>query len=204
MVRDLVEKTIKQTNNFSMMGVMPALRKFNSGALEDVLNINGNLYYQWLPNLIDEIKPHQIVELGGAMGCADVMMLQSKWQDYKLYSITLAEEGLEFSMVADDYKNFIKVIGDDLDLANWPKDLDLSKTDLWFIDTGIADDHFAEQLQKELALYTPFFKKGAIVLFDDIHKNEGMEKVWNELCQKYDHWDGTDPLHYSGFGIIQI
>lgn len=204
MVKDIVEKALKASEGYPMAGIMPALRNLNSGALEDVLNINGCKYYQWLPNLIDEIKPKQIVELGGAMGVADVMMLQSKWQDYKLYSITLAEHGLEFSMVADEYKNFVKVVGNDLDLSNWPKDLDLSKTDLWFIDTGIADDHFAEQLQKELVLYTPFFKRGAIVLFDDIHKNEGMQKVWDELCLKYDHYDGTDPLHYSGFGIIQI
>jgi predicted O-methyltransferase YrrM len=177
---------------------MPALRGLNSGALEDVLNINGCAYYQFLPQLIDLIEPSCVVELGGAMGVADVMMLQSKWQDYKLYSITLAEHGLEFSMIADEYKNLVKIIGDDLDIKNW-KDIDLSKTDLWFIDTL----HTKEQLTKELELYTPFFKKGAIVLFDDIHMPE-LQPVWDLLCQKYDHYDLTDPCHYSGFGAIKI
>jgi predicted O-methyltransferase YrrM len=197
-MKDLLEKSIKDSESFSIRGVMPALRLLNSGALEDVLNVNGCRYYQFLPCLIDNLKPAQIVELGGAMGVADVMMLQSKWQDYKLYSITLAENGLEFSMIADEYKNLFKIVGDDLDLKNW-KDTDLSKTDLWFIDTL----HTKEQLTKELELYTPFFKKGAIVLFDDIHMPE-LEPVWNLLCQRYDHLDLTDPCHYSGFGAILI
>jgi predicted O-methyltransferase YrrM len=198
-MKNLLEKSIKDSENFSIKSVIPALRLLNSGALEDVLNVNGCRYYQFLPCLIDNIKPHQVVELGGAMGVADIMMLQSKWQDYKLYSVTLEEHGLEFSMVADSYENLIKVVGDDLDLKVWPKDLDLNKTDLWFIDTL----HTKEQLTKELELYTPFFKKGAIVLFDDIHMPE-LEPVWNLLCQKYDHFDLTDPCHYSGFGAIQI
>jgi predicted O-methyltransferase YrrM len=198
-MKDLLEKSIKDSESFSIKSAMPALRLLNSGALEDVLNVNGCRYYQFFPCLIDNIKPHQIVELGGAMGVADVMMLQSKWQDYKLYSITLEEHGLEFSMIADEYKNLIKVVGDDLDLKAWPKDLDLSKTDLFFVDTL----HTKEQLTKELELYTKFFKKGAIVLFDDIHMPE-LQPVWDLLCQRYDHYDCTDPCHYSGFGAIQI
>jgi hypothetical protein len=199
MVKDLIEQTIKDSEGYPMLGIMPALRGLSAGALEDVRNVNGCRYYQWLPCLIDRVHPLLIVELGGAMGVADVMMLQSKWQDYKLYSITLEEHGLEFSMIADEYKNLVKVVGDDLDLKNWPKDLDLSKTDIWFIDTL----HTETQLRKELELYTPFFKKGALVLFDDIHMPE-LQPVWDDLCKKYDYYDGTDPLHYSGFGIIQI
>ena len=197
-MKDLLEKSIKDSESFPIRAIMPALRGLNSGALEDVLNTNGCRYYQWLPCFIDRVHPLQIVELGGAMGVADIMMLQSRWQDYKLYSITLEEHGLEFSMIADKHKNLIKIVGDDLDLKNW-KGVDLSKTDLWFIDTL----HTKDQLTKELELYTPFFKKGAIVLFDDIHMPE-LQPVWDLLCQRYDHYDLTDPCHYSGFGAIQI
>ena len=200
MVKDIIEKTIMDSENFSMRSVMPALRLLSDGALEDVLNTNGCRYYQFLPCLIDNLKPTQIVELGGAMGVSAIMMCQAKWQDFKLYSITLAEGGQEFSFIADNYPNLTKIVGDDLDLTNWPKDLDLSKTDLWFIDT----DHTEAQLRAELELYTPFFKKGAIVLFDDIHLLPDMDRVWDDLKKKYDFFDCTDPLHYSGFGAIQI
>jgi predicted O-methyltransferase YrrM len=198
-MKDLLEKSLEDSKSFPIKGVMPALRLLNSGALEDVLNVNGNRYYQFLPCLIDNMKPHQVIELGGAMGVADVMMLQSKHQAYTLYSVTLPEHGLEFSMVADDYNNLVKIIGDDLDPKIWPYDIRRKETDLWFIDTL----HTKEQLTKELELYTPFFKKGAIVLFDDIHMPE-LEPVWDLLCQRYDHYDLTDPCHYSGFGAIQI
>jgi hypothetical protein len=80
----------------------------------------------------------------------------------------------------------------------WPKDVDLSATDLWFIDSL----HTEEQLRQELALYTPYFKKGAVVVLDDIHLHEGMKKVWESI--KFDKCDNTVPCHYSGFGFFIV
>jgi hypothetical protein len=114
-----------------------------------------------------------------------------------LYSITLAEGGLEFSYVVDKYANFIPIVGDDLDLSVWPKDLDLKKTDLWFFDSL----HTREQLTKELKLYTPFFKKGTILLFDDIRMDE-LWPIWEGL--PYDKYELTDPCHYTGYGIAVV
>ena len=131
------------------------------------------------------------------MGVWDLMALNSKYQDFKLFSITLEEYGLEFSYIVDKYPNFIPIVGDDLDLSQWSKDLDLGKTDLWFIDS----EHTAKQLRAELELYKPFFKKGTIILFDDIHMDE-LWPVWQEL--PYEKLDATDPLHYSGFGIARV
>lgn len=196
--KDICEKGLEGVKNFPIRAVLPALRLANEGAIDDVLNTNGCAYYQWLPCAIDYIKPRQIVELGGAMGVSAIMMLQSKWQDYKLYSITLPEHGLEFSYIADDYPNLIKVIGNDLDLSSWPKELDFKKTDLWFVDS----EHSYEQVKKELELYGPMFKKGAVVLFDDIHINDGLQKIWDEI--EWDKFDATDPLHFSGFGVCVV
>lgn len=177
--------------------ILPKLRALNDGALEDVLNINGNRYYQLAPSITKVLKPKQIVELGGAMGVWDLMVLNGDYQDFTLYSITLPEHGLEFAYIVDKYPNFVPVVGDDLDLANWPKELDLSKTDLWFFDSL----HTAEQLQKELDLYTPFFKKGAVLLFDDIRMQE-LWPIWDAL--PYDKHEITDPCHYSGYGIAIV
>ncbi len=197
MVKDIYTQSMKKWEKFDLRSVLPALRNCNSGALEDVYNVNGCRYYQWLPKLIDEIKPLQVVELGGAMGVSALMMLHTLPKESKLYSITLEEHGLEFSFIADKYENFVPVIGNDLDMSVWPKDLDLSKTDLFFFDSL----HTTEQLTKELALYSPFFKKGSILLFDDIRMPE-LWPVWEKL--PYDKLEITNPCHFSGMGICEV
>lgn len=200
--KELYKKGLQRLEKFSIKGALPALRFANEGAIEDVLNTNGCAYYQWLPCLIDEVKPKQIIELGGAMGVSSIMMCQANHQDFKLYSITLPEHGLEFSYVQDNYPQLVKIVGDDLDLNYWPEDLELHDTDIWFFDS----EHSRHQLVAELELYSPFFKPGAILLFDDIHVNAGLDAVWEDIkngkCGKWDSCDATSPLHYSGFGIV--
>ena len=196
-LHDLYTRSMKRWESFDLRGVLPALRNANEGAMDDVRNTNGCRYYQLLPCLIEELRPKQVVELGGAMGVSALMMLHTLPETSKLYSITLEEHGLEFSYVADHYPNFVPVVGNDLDLSVWPKDLDLSKTDLWFFDSL----HTREQLTKELALYSPFFKKGTILLFDDIRMEE-LWPVWESL--PYEKKESTNPCHYSGFGIAQV
>ena len=191
--KELADKTFERLKNFDVRPCMPALRAANQGAIEDLLNTNGCANYQWWPGLIDEVKPKQVVELGGAMGVGTIMMLQSKWQDYHLYSITLAEGGLEFSYIVDNYPNLTKIVGDDLDMKNW-EGVNLSKTDIWYFDSL----HKREQLEKELELYTPFFHKGTVLVFDHIRMPE-LWPVWKDLqCDKVEL---TDPLHYSGYGL---
>ena len=195
--KELHEKAMEKMKTFDVHAVLPALRKANDGAIEDVLNTNGCANYQWWPCLIEEVMPKQVVELGGAMGVGTIMMLQSKYQDFKLYSITLPENGLEFSYIADNYPNLTKVVGDDLDLSNWPKDLDLKQTDIWYFDS----EHTYKQLKAELDLYSPFFKKGAVLVFDDI-RMEGLWELWESL--PYDKIELTNPLHYTGYGMAVI
>lgn len=193
---EIIEKTNERLKTFNVEAVMPALRFANDGAIEDVRNINGCANYQWSSCLMDVIKPAQVVELGGAMGVWSICVLHTLPHDSHLYSITLAEHGLEFSYVKDKYENFTGIVGDDLDMNNW-KGVDLSKTDVWYFDSL----HTNEQLTKELALYSPFFKKGAILLFDDIRMTE-LWPVWESL--KYEKRELTDPLHFTGWGICQV
>lgn len=193
MVEEIVKKALRP---FDIRSAMPSLKLLNSGALEDVLNTNGCGYYQWIPNLVEDLKPKQVIELGGAMGVWDLMVLQTLPLESKLWSITLPEHGLEFSYIDKEYPNFVPILGDDLNLENWPKNLNLCDTDLWFFDSKHEEEH----LRKELELYTKYFKKGAILLFDDIH-SFGLESVWNEL--PYEKYDATDPLHYSGYGVAR-
>ncbi len=195
-----IEEALSKLGKFM---ISPAYRGIPEGVLDaDVLNTNGCAYYQWTPHFIDLIKPSQVVELGGAMGVWDLMVLNGKYQDFKLYSITLPEHGLEFSYIVDKYPNFYPSLGDDLSLLNWPKDLDLNETDLWFFDSLHEEQH----LRKELDLYSPYFKKGSIILFDDIH-SFGLDPVWDDIQSgkwgQMECVDKTNPLHYSGFSICK-
>ena len=192
---EIVEKTNKRMESFNPEILMPALRFANDGAKEDVKNTNGCANYIWSACLMEIIKPKQVVELGGAMGVWDICVLHTLPTDSKLYSITLAEHGLEFSYVKDTYPNFHPIVGDDLIMGNW-KGIDLSKTDIWYFDSL----HTFEHLNNELNLYNPFFKKGALLLFDDIRMPE-LWPVWDNL--KWEKKELTDPLHYTGWGICR-
>lgn len=202
--REITEQALAHVPDLDVPMLMTRLRLANSGAQFDVLNTNGCCYYQWSACLVKMLKPKQIVELGGAMGVWDICVLYKLPKDSKLHSMTLAEGGLEFSYIDRPYANFFPVVGDDLNLANWPKDLNLNETNLWFFDSL----HTEEQLRAELNLYSPFFKKGALVLFDDIHLNDGMQRVWDDvLAGKWglsDCYDATNPLHWSGYGVCIV
>mgnify|MGYP001583617117 CR=1 FL=1 len=207
-MQSTIDRSFERLKTFDVKKVLPSLHLANEGAILDVLNQRAwgeyCLNYQWWPCFFDEVKPRQVVELGSAMGVAAICMLHSQYQDYKLFGITLEEGGIEFSYIEKGkYPNFTPVIGDDLDLSLWPKDLDLSATDIWYFDSL----HSEEQLRKELELYKQFLKPGAIAVFDDIHINPGMNRVWHELEEiiplSYKE-DYGNPLHFTGYGIIQI
>lgn len=154
-----------------------------------------NRYYQWLACLIKLVEPKQVVELGAAAGISTIMMAHEMPIDSVLYSVDY--DPLAWRWMMKEYPQVRKVFGNDLDLSIYPKDCDLSKTDIWFIDSL----HTGGQLQKELVLYKPFFKKGAIVVFDDI-RMPGLWEIWQKL--PYDKCETTNPNHFSGFGHIVI
>lgn len=195
--KDYFDAGMQRMKTFNVNALMPALRYANDGAINDVLNTNGCANYQWIASLMDVWHPKQIVELGGAMGVWDLCVLHSLPQDCHLYSITLPEHGLEFSYVKDSYPNFHPVLGDDLVLSNWPKDLDLSKTDVWYFDALHTEEH----LRNEVNLYKQFFKKGALLIFDDI-RSFGLWPVWDSL--PYDKLEVSDPLHFTGYGLAVV
>lgn len=154
-----------------------------------------NLYYQWLACLTKLLKPKQVVELGAAAGMSTMMIASELSPDAILYSCD-NDPTIAWKWMSGEWPQVKRLLGSDLDLKVW-EGIDLEKTDLWFIDTL----HFAEQLKKEIELYSPYWKKGAVVVFDDIRIND-MYPVWESLS--YDKQENTNPCHYSGFGFIKI
>ena len=188
-------KVQEYLKHFDVEPLMPHLELVGDGQKLEVKNQNPtgqNLYYQWLACLMRVVKPKQVVELGPAGGISTIMMALQIPKDSKLYSVDIDKE-IAWKWMKYDYPQVIKILGDDLDMKIWPKDCDLKATDIFFIDTL----HTKDQLTKELELYTPFFKKGAIVVLDDIRLPE-MWEVWEGLL--YDKRETSNPNHYSGFG----
>ena len=172
------------------------LKLVGAGQMEEVMRGESdrgvNRYYQWLACLMKLIKPTQVVELGAAAGISTLIMATELPKDSKLISVDI-DPLLAWKWMDREYPQVIKVLGDDLDLSIYPKDIDLHQTDIWFIDSL----HTEEQLRKELELYRPFFKKGAIVVLDDI-KIPGLDTIWSEITE--DKCETTVPNHYTGFG----
>lgn len=182
--------------DFDPLPLLHKLRLVGQGQLQEVVNGESdrgcNRYYQWLACLMKLVKPKQVVELGAAAGISTILMATEMPKDSKLISVDI-DPSLAWKWMPDEYPQVIKVLGDDLDLKIYPKDVDLSKTDIWFIDSL----HTEQQLRAEFELYRPFWKKGAIVVLDDI-KIPGLDKVWSEITE--DKCETTIPNHYTGFG----
>ena len=175
--------------------IMEHLDLVGVGQLQEVKDETGrpNRYYKWLACLMKFLKPKQVVELGAAAGISTIMMATSMDRSSKLYSVDI--DPAAWRWMKHDYPQVIKILGDDLDLSAYPGDCQLSDTDVWFIDSL----HTEEQLRKEFDLYRPFWKKGAIVVLDDI-RLPGLDKIWAEITE--DKCDNTIPNHYSGFGFF--
>jgi len=188
---------------FDVDPLLTHLSKVPEGQILEVLDKTGqpNLYYQYLACLIRYLKPNQVVELGASIGTSTIIMATQMKKDAKLYSVddeSDYKDGMkDWEAIIYDYPQLIKVKGNDLDLSIYPKDFDVSKTDLMFIDTA----HYGGQLKKEIDLYFPLLKKGCVVLLDDIRIND-MFGIWDSI--KQDKIEITNPCHYSGFGMVVI
>ncbi len=156
-----------------------------------------NRYYQWLASLMKIIKPKQVVELGSAAGISTTLMALHMPQDSKLYSVDI-DPSIAWKWMKYDYPQVTKILGDDLNMGIWDTVINKEKlkdTDVWFIDAL----HTKEQLTKELELYRPYFKKGTIVVLDDI-RMEGLWDVWQDI--KDDKCENSNPCHHTGFGFF--
>lgn len=195
--KELHSEVMRLVDDWSPGEIYEHLNLIGSGQINEIYNNSGkdNLYYQWLHCAMKVLKPKQVVELGAASGISTTMMATALPQDSVLISVDI--DPTAWNWMNHEYPQVIKLRGDDLDLSIYPKDIDLSKTDFWFIDSL----HTEEQLKKEVELYSKFWKKGTVLAFDDIHLG-GLDNVWNSL--DYDKLDISNPCHYSGWGIAIV
>lgn len=195
---ELDKRVFDLVREYDVNRILPDLELVGSGQIQEIKNESGrsNQYYQWLACLVRLVKPKQVVELGAASGISTIMMASELSPDAKLYSVDI-DPNIAWKWMKKDYPQVIKILGDDLNMAIWPGSVDLGKTDIWFIDSL----HTYKQIRSEIDLYKPYFKKGAIVILDDIRLPE-MGAIWDEL--DYDKCENTNPNHFSGFGFFIV
>lgn len=206
MIQDILAKAFEKYKEFdpaTLVGMVAQNPHLGTEhGIGDIFKKDDVGNYTWFPGFIELLKPKQVVELGSAMGVALNCMLASPHKDFELYGVTLSEQGKEFCFVKKDtYPNLHMITGDYMDLSIWPKDVDLKKTDFWYID-GLHD---GQHVRDQLALYKKFFKPGAIIAFDDIFMHPHMADMWHDLENILDvGFKTTLPLHWTGWGLVQI
>jgi cephalosporin hydroxylase len=146
-------------------------------------------YYRWLWAAIAVTQPSYVVEIGRERGVSANIILGVLPKDSKLVSIDINEESIFLNGVDDPRLTLITKDSKEAvhELA--------SGIDFLFVD----GEHTKEQVTQEWALYKPKLAPNAIVVFDDIHFDEGMTEFWDSLeGEKYD----ISEWHERGFGVL--
>jgi cephalosporin hydroxylase len=144
-------------------------------------------------DLTCEIKPTVIVELGVRWGNSTVSWLA--------YCYTVGESaGARLYSVDTEDCHVAKMIIGALGLINkWyftqMNDIDYVKTCTWGMNRGnkcidllfIDTDHTYELTRKELELYSPYVRKGGVILFHDSYM-EGVKRGYEEFLRDHPNW----------------
>ena len=156
---------------------------------------DGHTYYVWLQKLVRELKPSKVLELGTSIGRSGLFMMCALPPESSLTTVDIGSYRRGDLVPFENDPRLHIIYGDDCD----PGVAEIIGTgfDLLFWDT----EHTFEQLSREWAVYQHKLVDGCIVVMDDIHLNEGMDKFWNSIS--YEKIDLGNNLHFSGFGAFQ-
>lgn len=146
-------------------------------------------YYRWLWAAIKVIQPKYVVEIGRERGVSTAIMLETLRADGKIVSIDINPEAIFLEKITDErlvlYTNDSEVVARRIPMG----------IDFLFID----GEHTKEKVEAEWEAYKPLLAKKAVVVFDDIHFNDGMTEFWDSLAgEKYD----ISQWHEPGFGVL--
>jgi predicted O-methyltransferase YrrM len=152
-------------------------------------------YYRWLWAAIKLLQPKNVCEIGRERGVSATVMLNSLPKDAQLQSIDIVECTKSFGepCFLDNFydRRLVLITGDSLEV------LDQVENNIEFL--FVDGDHTYERVVREWEAYKLKLAPSAIVVFDDIHFDDGMTKFWDSIAEeKYDitYW------HERGFGIV--
>lgn len=173
-----------------------------------------------LLEILNEIKPKNIIEIGTAKGGTLFLLSRVSDEDATIISVDLLHGtfgGGYPKWKIPLYEAFrlpnqeIHLIRADSHtqktLKNVKNILDYNKVDFLFID----GDHTYEGVKRDFEMYSPLVKDGGIIAFHDIavHPPEtGCEvsKFWSEIKQKYEYIEIIRDLDqgWAGIGILYV
>ena len=197
---ELIKRVNKRMTGFDGSGINDFTKRFGPDEmtfLTSSYSAGSTDYLRWICCLAREVQPKKVVELGAFTGSSTAMFLAGMPKDSKLISVDIDPQS--WGVVPEDSR-LLKVVGDDVsEKSIFPEGTDLSDADIWFIDS----DHTGRHLKKEIKKYSPLWKKGTIVIVDDVDYPQfnDYNEVWRSLPYKKKNLSN---LHYTGFGIFIV
>lgn len=181
-----------------MQAIMPDRREF-------VFHIStaGNLHRVYLYSLVSILKPKKVVELGTGTGVSAAFMMEALPPESTLVTIEIRE--LDFAPDSpwrfDHLKpwekdpRLVRVRGDVLDQEIHGQ---IDGVELLYMDTV----HSSDQLSREWKIYFPKMAPRGVILMDDIHMNEDIQRFWDAI--QIPKFDTGKVIHDSGFGLVLV
>lgn len=156
-------------------------------------------YYRAFAFLAKETNPKLIVELGTNTGAG---ALHFRHGSKTARIVTVDVNPCPRSKLLRD-QNIEHPISDSVAYAKQEKD---GSVDILYIDTNFGVKGKPEisyaLLTREITAWLPKMRPGGIVLFDDIHLNEGMNQAWDEL--EGNKFEAKEMHPCVSFGVLLV
>lgn len=149
-------------------------------------------------------KPRTILEIGTAYGGTLLMFTKVAADDALIITLDVDRPEWRKKMYAGFARRqqvILSIKADSHD-PRTAESLAWAKFDLLFID----GDHSYEGVKKDFLMYKKLVTRGGIIAFHDVHLN-GVQKLWNEIKDSYDHSEIQGTLFLTGkteTGIIYV
>lgn len=157
---------------------------------------DGHTYYVFLNKLVRELAPKKVLELGTSIGRSGLFMMCALPPESSFVTVDIGSYRRVDLLPFDSDPRLSVIFGNDLEESVVDKIGD--GFDMLFIDS----EHSYEQVSREWDIYRHKISNKAVVVMDDIHLNDGMEKFWNSI--PYEKIDLGNSLHFSGFGAFHF
>lgn len=161
--------------------------------LPTLFNPDNNPYYTFLHNLVKDLGPVNILEIGTDKGDSAAWMAAAR-ADATVITVDQATSETIFQRLAPfPNATFWHRNVNDMSL---PGDLAAKGPFDIFFEDG---EHSGGQVSGEWANYVPLVKSGGLIIMDDISLPTGIREFWGSIS-----WPKIElpHLHATGFGVV--
>lgn len=153
---------------------------------------------QILYRLIEKIKPTTVLEMGSSLGLSTAY-LSSACTSSKLISL---EGDPKVAETARQLLRSLNIKNAEIITGNFTNTLDKALTSLKAIDIVFIDGHHTyDATIKYYHQIKPYIHDDTLIIFDDVHWTEGMDRAWKEIRSRE---DVTASIDFFYFGIISF